>query len=244
MNELTPFDRRVYGLIREQAGLVRSRDLIATLKVPDRTIRHYLRRLEDAGRIYRPAGRNAGYSASPYVQSLADRDRQAQLAAQKLDQVDIRLLRLLMDRGRQTGAALAEMTGLEPRTGQYRLRKLEKLCMVRRTNGKKGGYEVTHGAREAVALANAKAQVGDLSPVRLQILRLVADLAGRSMLLHSEILAGWLDMPARTVRYHLHALENAGLLVRPHARNGGYRLVDVQVRAVLDLARREGLLCD
>jgi DNA-binding Lrp family transcriptional regulator len=243
MSELSPFDRRVYGLIREHAGLVRSRDLKNALKVPDRTIRHYLRRLEDAGRIYRPAGRNAGYSASPFVQSLADRERTVQITARKLDRLDMQILRLLLERGRQTGAALADVTGYGVRRMQYRLGKLERLGMARRVNGKKGGYDATHGAREAVALAGARQMCADLSAARLHLLHLMSDLAGRSMLLHSEILAGWLDMPARTVRYHLHALERAGLIERPHARNGGYRLVDVQVRAVLDVALKEGRLC-
>lgn len=240
--DLSPFDYRLMNLVRAAPGLVRVRDLQGELGVPVRTVRHYLRRLEIAGRVYRPAGSKSGYCATPFVSKL--RQDEARVVAGRLDGVDVRILRLLMADGRQTGALIAQRLGFGARRVQYRLAKLEGLKCVRRPVGKWGGYEATIWARDVVALANARQQLRGLSGVRLRMLAVLADLDNRNgMLLHSEILAGWLDMPARTVRYHLHALEEAGLLVRPRARNGGYQLVEAEVRAVLDLARREGLVC-
>jgi DNA-binding IscR family transcriptional regulator len=243
---LTPFDYRLYGTIRdyqdEKQGLVPARLLAERLMLSGRTVRHYLSRLVNAGMVFRPEGRNSGYSVMPTVRSMALR-KAKKWKADELDKADVLILQLLFAKGRTKTGEMCIALGLSPRSLRYRMAKLERLELVRRPAGSKSGYEAMSAALECVALAEAKHHLKKLSLLRLRLLERMVDLAQDSpMMLHSEHLAVWADLKPRTMRYHLNALEKRGLLTRPKARNGGYQLVKVVVVAVLNLAREEGLI--
>jgi len=65
---LTPFDvhvlRTICQLQRDLHGPVGSKLLAELLNVPDRTMRYYLRRMEQQYLVSRPRGRNSGYQAA------------------------------------------------------------------------------------------------------------------------------------------------------------------------------------
>lgn len=245
--DLSPFDYHLYGLVRDYQmrvqGLVSTRLVAERLALPVRTVRHYMSRLEDAGLIFRPTGPKRGYSVMPIERSLALR-KAYQWKAAAIDKTDILILQYIFANGRKKTGAISETLRLADRRVRYHMKKLEGLELVGRPAGKKSGYEASALAVKVVALADARYQLEKLSALRLKILQRMVELAQDDpMLLHSEHLAAWAELKPRTMRYHLNALEKRGLIIRPHARNGGYQLVKEAVKAVLDLAQEEGLLC-
>lgn len=243
---LSPFHYRLYSLLRDfqdaRQGLVPARVLADSLALPRRTIFRYLNSLLKLGMVFRPAGRNGGYSVMPIERSLASR-KEYKWKASEIDRLDIRIIKYLFANGRTKTGALSQALRLADRRVRYRMAKLESLGLVARPAGVKRGYEVTGLADKVMALADARYQLEKLSAKRLKILQRMVDLAQDDpMRLHSEHLAAWAEMKPRTMRYHLKALEDRGLIIRPEARNGGYQLVKAAVDAVLKLAREEGLI--
>lgn len=236
--QLSPFDVHLAQTVRllqdEVRGLVPSSIIAEKLNLKPRTVRHYLRRVENAGLIFRPVGQKRGYSAmQDAICSMAVRDsieRQAAL----LDRLDVRLLRLLDTSENPVRATEIELD-VTWRTIQRRLQNLERLSLVHRPAGVRSGYAIRH-VRTMRVCATAEAMLirRKVQPFHFYVLREMRWRERHCDTVLSRLLAEYLEVPDRTMRYHLNLMEGLNLVARPHGSKAGYRLTQVAI-SLLDM---------
>lgn len=214
---LAPFERRLQGVIARMqvSGPVRTRQIASFVNQPVRTVRHYLRQMEDAGIVCRPAGVRSGYATAP---DALPRQYDEREIARRLDALDLMLVDLLSQP--LTSVDLADCVDIPRRTVSYRMRKMEELGVVARPYGERSGYVATVKPN-ILSLVRAMLVVDDLVECRVDILREFLTIP-RGMRLRSNYVAMSMGMPARTMRYHLHALDALGLVERTRNRKLGY----------------------
>lgn len=231
--QLSPFDVHLAQTVRklqdEVRGLVPSSIIAEKMNLKPRTIRHYLRRVESAGLIFRPVGQRRGYSAmQDAICSLAVRDsieRQATL----LDMLDVRLLRRL-DTNESPMIASSIEIDVSDRTLRRRLQRMESLGLVHRPGGVRSGYAIRHvRSMRVCAAAEAMLIRRKVQPFHLYVLREMRWRERHCDTVLSRLLAEYLEVPDRTMRYHLNLMEGLNLVQRPHGSKAGYRLTQVAI---------------
>lgn len=242
---ISPFDARLVRLIRtlqdELGGLVPSATIADRLAMPGRTVRYYLRRVEAAGYVSRPQGKRSGYSAMRgAICSMAVRDS-IQRQADVLNPMDVTALRAL-DASEKPVQAKALLDGVPARTLQYRLRRLEKHGFVHRPQGKRSGYAIKSArAMRICAFAEAQQIQAQVDPFERRTMNEIRWRQQFCSAISSRLLAEYLDLPHRSMKYYLRGMERKHLVHRPHGKKAGYRLTAVAI-AVLDMGEDDGTL--
>ncbi len=238
--QISPFDLRLVRVVRELQDEVRglvSSDIIAEkLAMKPRTTRYYLRRVEDAGFLFRPEGQKRGYSAVKGISvSMAMRDS-IEVVAATLDAIDVKLLRILAaSESAMVSSALVALVGVSASTIKRRLQAMEDADLIQRPAGERSGY-VIRGNRtlRICAYAEARRWLGKLQPFHSRILNEMRWRERYCDTMLSRLLAEYLEIPDRSMRYYLKQLEGMRLVHRPMGNKGGYRLTDVGI-ALLDM---------
>lgn len=231
--QISPFDIHLAQTVRrlqdEVKGLVPSSIIAEKLNLKPRTVRHYLRKVESAGLIFRPVGQKRGYSAMQNaICSLAARDS-IERHAEQLDRLDVQILRTLDASDNPMIAAKIDPT-IASRTLQRRLKQLESMTLIHRPGGVRSGYAIRHVRTMRVcAIAEAMIVQAKVQPFHLYVLREMRWRERHCDTVLSRLLAEYLEVPDRTMRYHLNLMEGMGLVQRPHGSKAGYRLTQVAI---------------
>lgn len=235
---LAPFERRLRTVISQHqiTGPVASRVIAGQVNQPVRTVRYYLRQMESAGVIYRPSGRKSGYATARGLPGRLWRDDKKR--AGELDDTDIVLLGFL-DKAR-TATDVSVLSDIPRRTVAYRLKKLEETAMVERPNGQRRGY-VSLVNQTVLPLAQAMRIVNELTSFRLLIVAEFVALK-RGVRLRSSYLAKVFDIPERTMRYHLNALNSLGVIERRPNRKLGYAAVRPLADTVIEIGGHDATI--
>ncbi len=238
--DLSPFDLRLVRVVRELQdevrGLVSSVIIAEKLAMKPRTARYYLRRVEDAGLIFRPVGQKRGYSAIKGVSiSMAVRNSIETVAA-TLDAIDVTLLRILAaNEAPMISSAFVALVGVSGSTIKRRLQLMEEAELIHRPDGERSGYAICGNRTMRIcAYAEARRWLGQLQPFHSRILNEMRWRERYCDTMLSRLLAEYLEIPDRSMRYYLKQLEGMRLVHRPMGNKGGYRLTDVGI-ALLDM---------
>ena len=230
--QIQPFATRLVRVVRELQdevrGLVPSSIVAEKLAMPPRTVRYYLRRVEDAGLIFRPAGMRSGYSAiQGAICSLAVRNS-IERQARQLNALDVQLMRLLNVDAPMVSSALVKLVDGSWSSVKRRLQLLERMKLVRRPNGERSGYVIaSERAMRICANAEAMQLNSSVQPFHLRVLREIRWRERFCDAVSSRLLAEYLEIPERSMRYYLKQMEGMNLVHRPNGNKAGYRLTHV-----------------